>query len=135
MLAGMLGDLRVHGLHPETGDMSILLKGQKILRSLIVNILGFVGNGAQLSVLCRFLNNKRRNNGWQVTNEMRNFSICVTGLLLERTGFLFLFVFLPCHVACRIFSFPTRDGTRPPLHWNCRVLTPLLPGKSMNSCF
>lgn len=71
MLAGMLGDLCVHGLHPKTGDMSILLKGQKILRSLIVNILSFVGNGAQLSVVCRFLNNKRRNNGWQATNGMR----------------------------------------------------------------
>ena len=62
MLAGMLHDLGVHGLHPETGDMSILLKGQKTfsVRSLIVNILGFVGNGAQLSVLCSFLNNKKQ---------------------------------------------------------------------------
>ena len=72
MLAGMLGDLGVHGLHPETGDMSILLKGQKTLRGPIVNILGFVGNGAQLSALCRFLNNKRRNNGCQIINEKKN---------------------------------------------------------------
>ena len=52
------------------------------------------------------------------------------GSIIQSWFSLYLFIFWPGYVACRILA--PQPGMEPgPLQWNCRVLTPGLPGNSL----